>query len=128
VLHRIRGAPISDLLHLRPGDEVVAGPWQVATSVADKSGEVSVPIVWAALDCAGYASFASAGDAAVLGRMTAEIDRPPSVGERCTVVGWSLGRERRKRFAATALYGEDGTVLARAAQVWIAIDRSPAVT
>ena len=51
--------------------------------------------------------------------MTARIDRLPREGERCVVGGWPLERDGRKRHAATALYGEDGAVLALTRQLWI---------
>ena len=43
----------------------------------------------------------------------------PTEGERCVVVGWPLDEDGRKRHAATALYGEDGAVLAVSRQLWI---------
>jgi len=47
------------------------------------------------------------------------IDEVPDVGERCVVTGWPLGEEGRKLYAGTALYGEDGRLLACARATWI---------
>ena len=55
----------------------------------------------------------------VLARMTARVVRPPNEGERCVVVGWPIGHDGRKLHAGTALYGEDGSVLAVSRQLWI---------
>ena len=80
--------------------------------------------LWGALDCPGaYAAGAGAGAGAAdlrLGRMAARISGRVRPGERCTVAGWRLGRERRKHFTGTAVYGEAGQVVALASAVWIA--------
>ena len=49
-----------------------------------------------------------------------QLRRLPATGERCVVVAWPLGEDGRKLFAATALLGEHGELLARARQTWIA--------
>jgi len=52
--------------------------------------------------------------------MTGRVLRLPDVGERCVVVSWPLGEDGRKLYAGTALFAENGEVLALARQVWIA--------
>ena len=96
-----------------PGrDGLVATTW--------RAHDVSMPVVWASIDCAGaYASGDPGRGETVLGRMTARVERLPEVGELCVVVGWPLGEDGRKVFAGTALYGATGDVLAVARQVWI---------
>jgi hypothetical protein len=90
-----------------------AAPWTVRES--------SPEVVWAAIDCPGaYAVGAEGRGEVVLGRMTARVMRVPEVGERCVVVSWPLGEDGRKLFAGTALYAEDGDLLALARQTWIA--------
>ena len=77
-------------------------------------------IVWAAIDCPGaYAVGAEGRGDMVLGRMTARVDREPEAGQTCVVAAWPLGEEGRKLFAGTALFAEDGELLALARQVWI---------
>jgi hypothetical protein len=44
----------------------------------------------------------------------------PEVGEPCVVAAWPLEEDGRKLFAGTALFAEDGELLALAKQVWIA--------
>jgi hypothetical protein len=109
--------PAGDGLEIHAGavtgrDGVHAATWQ--------ANEVSLPVVWAAIDCVGaYAVGAPGRGDAVLGRMTARIERLPEEGEQCVVVGWPLGEDGRKLFAGTALLGADGEALATARQVWI---------
>jgi hypothetical protein len=84
------------------------------------ANEVSTPVVWASIDCPGaYAVGETGRGEPVLGRMTARVERLPAEGEPCVVVGWPLGEDGRKLHAGTALYGDDGAVLALARQVWI---------
>ncbi len=65
-------------------------------------------------------------------RTSGELERPltvardddgrvllPDEGERCVVVAWPLDADGRKRDAATALYGADGSPLAVSRQLWI---------
>jgi hypothetical protein len=82
--------------------------------------ESAPEIAWAAIDCPGaYATGLPGRGGAVLGRMTARVERAPVRGEECVVVAWPLGQDGRKHFAGTALFGEDGALLAAARQVWI---------
>lgn len=77
-------------------------------------------IVWAAIDCPGaYAVGAEGRGDIVLGRMTARVDRVPEVGETCVVASWPLGEDGRKLYAGTALFAEDGELVALARQTWI---------
>jgi hypothetical protein len=77
-------------------------------------------IVWASIDCPGaYAVGAEGRGDIVLGRMTARVTRVPAVGELCVVTAWPVGEDGRKLFAGTALFSEDGELLALARQTWI---------
>lgn len=112
-----------DGLRIFPGpneDESCVGAAWVPRAEDGGDGIVSAPIAWAALDCPGYFAAAS-GEAALLGRMTAELLQPLHAGERYVVLGWPLGREGRKRYAATALFDAAGTAVGRAHQTWIAL-------
>jgi hypothetical protein len=97
-----------------PGRDVVAAPW-----VPDAS-TVGLEFVWAALDCPGaYGSGAIGRGDALLGRFAARVEALPRAGERCVVVGWSLGEEGRKVFAGTVLRGDGGRVLGYGRATWI---------
>jgi hypothetical protein len=82
--------------------------------------DVRPEIIWAVIDCPG--AYALRGDGRgepLLARITARIDRLPNEGEQCVVVGWPLDADGRKRHAATALFGADGTPIAISRQLWI---------
>jgi hypothetical protein len=102
-------------LHVGPvgGREPLhAAPWHVSESAPE--------IVWAAIDCPGaYAVGGEGRGTIVLGRMTARVSGVPDVGETCVVTAWPLGEDGRKLYAGTALFAEDGELLALAKQVWI---------
>jgi len=115
-----------DGLRIFPGalgdGEPMAAPFEPAADLCDAAGRMCPEFLWAGLDCIGY--FAVAGPdypRAVLGRMTADLSGAITVGERCVVLGWTLGRDGRKLHAGTAIYGQDGQCRARARQTWIVI-------
>jgi len=104
-----------------PGQTILADRWTPDESLADDDGVVRPEIVWAALDCpGGWAAFDRIpGGVAVLGRMTAHIERVPRVGEQCVVVATSDWRDGRKIGAHSALYTAVGELLGAARAVWI---------
>ncbi len=104
---------------------IYAGPVQGANLVAatwtPRPDHVAPEFVWAALDCPGaYAVHGGERGMPVLGRLAARVEHLPHPGERCVVLGWSLGEDGRKLYAGTALFGEDGRVLGAARATWIA--------
>lgn len=100
---------------------LVGAGWVPDRSLADDDGRIRPEFLWAALDCPGYFAIAAAGETAVLGRMTAEVDASVAFGERCVVVAWPVARAGRKLQAGTALYDAAGTLRGRALQTWITI-------
>ncbi|ANH37135.1 hypothetical protein I601_0685 [Nocardioides dokdonensis FR1436] len=80
-----------------------------------------VPVVWAALDCAGAWAADIEERMMVLGRMTAEVLRRPVVGEEHVVVGLARRSEGRKHLTATTVLDPRGEVVGRAEQVWIEV-------
>jgi hypothetical protein len=116
-----------DGLRLSPGrlgDGRTACTWRPDESLAraDEQAHVRPEFVWACLDCPGGWTADIEGRPMVLGRITAEVYAPAEVGERHVVMGRLLGQDGRKTFTATTLYDSDGRVVARAQQVWIAVD------
>jgi hypothetical protein len=119
-----------DILALRPGrladregDTGCAWVPDASLPRADTDpNAVSPAIVWAVLDCPGGWTQALVGRPAVLGRLTAVVDRLPAIGEPCIVVGRPLGADGRKAYTSTTLYGADGRPAGRATAVWISID------
>jgi hypothetical protein len=112
-----------DGLRIFPGANGVPGlvsaPWIPDASLAGADGRVRPEFLWAALDCPGCFAVARAGEAAVLGRITAAVDPAVVAGEPCVVAAWPLRREGRKLEAATALYDAAGTPRGRSVQTWI---------
>jgi hypothetical protein len=124
------GRAAGDGLRIFPGAEhsgqPVAAPWVPDASLTNEDDCVRPEVVWAALDCVGYFSVAAPDyPVALLGRMTAEVSRKIELRERCVVMGWSLGRDGRKLFAGTAVFGADGQLRARARQTWICLQSEP---
>lgn len=118
--------PAGDGLALTPGPvpgvpRTVACTWSPDGSVADTGGTVRPDVVWAALDCPGGWTGDMARQTMVLGRMTARIDRRPVVGSRYVLVGTSAPQQGRTVSSSTALYDEDGALLAAAAAVWVGV-------
>ena len=137
--------PHHDGLDLRPGPlqdrpATTATTWAPDASLADAAdadtadaadaadagrtsdvGDNTVPVaaVWAALDCPGGWAVEIPGRPLVLGRITAQVDAVPQIGERCLVMGVLLGRDGRKVYTATTVYDGDGRALARAGATWI---------
>jgi hypothetical protein len=106
-----------------PGRQLVAAPWVPDESVAGADGRVRTEILWAALDCPSWFGVLAADPdvrpAALLGQLTARVIAAPRVGDRCVVVGWSRGGERRKLFGGAAVFSETGDLLAVSDAVWI---------
>jgi hypothetical protein len=108
---------------LVPGRGVVAAPWRPAAEFANPKGEVREEFVSAALDCTGGWSLdISAGRPLVLGRFAVRAERPVAAGQPHVVMGWPLGVDGRKLYAATALLSAAGETLAVATATWIAIE------
>jgi hypothetical protein len=123
---------VGDGLRIFPGqvaEDRVASLWVPHPSLAESSDllDGGVPRVgqataWAALDCVGGWAGDMEERMMVLGRMTAQVDALPVVGEPHVVTGLRLGGEGRKTFTASTLYDSDGRIVARARHVWIAVD------
>ena len=98
---------------------VVAAPWVPDASLDQGDGKVRAEFMSAALDCPGYYAVAPDDAMLLLAEFTAHIDRRVHVGESCTLIGWSLGGEGRKRAAGTALFDGQGQLCGRARALWI---------
>jgi hypothetical protein len=106
---------------IEPGATTTAATWTPHTDLLDAEGALAVPIVWAAIDCAGGWTADFTVHPTVLGRMTGQLERLPEIGEACTVTGRLDRHEGRKFITSTALHAS-GELLARSEQVWIKID------
>jgi hypothetical protein len=116
----------SEALCLRPGRvsaDTVAAAWMPAGWTDAGDGRATPTAVWAALDCPSAWAIDDEGRSVVLGRISARIDVLPVVGERHVVVGWVRERvNRRIAHCGSALYDENGGLLAVAHSTWFHVD------
>lgn len=103
------------------GGDRTAAPWDVHPAFADDDGLIPNPVVWAGLDCPGGWAAGFPDDVLLLGRLTAEVFRPPAPGESLLATGWQRARDGRKRLTSTALYTDEGSLVGRSEQVWIVV-------
>ncbi|WP_017582944.1 hypothetical protein [Nocardiopsis valliformis] len=114
---------------VRPGQgpdgvgNTVACTWDVLPAVDGGDGTAALAQVWAALDCPGGWSSDISGRPIVLGRMTAQVLAAPPVGSTQVVMGHLEAVDGRKVHTGSALYDQDGGLLALARATWIAIRR-----
>ncbi|HEY4607396.1 MAG TPA: hypothetical protein VIH55_07075 [Acidimicrobiia bacterium] len=106
------------------GSDVVAAPWSPDQSLRGPDCMIDRRHVWAALDCPSYFGIGT-DPKALLGRLTADIDRLPEIDEPLVVIGWPIDVDGRKFYSGSALADANGDVLARAAATWIEIDELP---
>ena len=122
--------PPLDGLRIFPGPtdtaSQLAAPWMPDHTVVDESGKVKPEFLWAALDCPGAFVVMPLlqGLTVVLGELCASIVGDVRAQERCVVTAWPLGGEGRKRLAGSAVYGDDGRLVAIARAVWIEVPAS----
>lgn len=101
------------------GTHRVAGPWVPDSGLAGADGAVAPEYLWAALDCPG--AFAAMGEVPgtfLLGRFCVEITGTVHAGERCTLTGWQLSVDGRKRHVGTALYDSAGRPVGVGRAIW----------
>lgn len=106
-----------------PERRLVAAPWTPPPSLADDAGVLPPEVVWASLDCPGGWSFIVSEhgheSVTVLGRQTAKLLAPVHADQRYVAVGWPLDKQGRKHFTGTAVFSDDGDVVAFSKQTWI---------
>lgn len=99
----------------------MAAPFHADHRLAEFADTLPLSHVWGALDCpSGWAHLVEGG-VAVLGRLRARVYRSVFPGETYVAVGAATGRDGRKRYAGSALYRADGTLIAAAEATWIEI-------
>jgi hypothetical protein len=101
------------------GRELVAAPWVPDDSLLADGGKVRPEFMWAALDCPGWMATVTYARLALLGELTAHVDRCVHVGDPCVVVGWRIGSRGRTHEAGTAVFDVDGDLCGYARATWI---------
>ena len=106
-----------------PGRDLVAAPLPADTSLPARDGFLALEIVWSLLDCPGAWAVERQTEetGVVLGRMAARVTAPFPAGGAGVAAGWPLGREGRKLYSGTALFGADGRLHGCARQTWIVL-------
>lgn len=119
--HRDHG----DGLRIFPGavGGQMASSWQPTGDLAGEDGLVRREFLWAALDCPGYFAAEQAAGDALLGRMTARVERDVAAGENLIVTGWAVGSDGRKHHVGTAIHNSAGKLVACARSIWITLVR-----
>lgn len=101
-------------------DHQVAAAWQTQTSWGDENGHLPSAFIWTALDCPGQFAYAAQGiRTGLLGRITTAVFRPAIAGERYRVTAWPEGIDGKKHFAGSAVFNDNGDLIASARAVWI---------
>lgn len=106
-----------DGLRIFPGrlpDGRTAAPWTVPA-------DVTVPTLWAALDCPGGWTVLGADRVFVLGRIAVSVAALPAAGTTCVVLGAAEDVSGRKARVHSTVYAPDGAPLATADATWIAV-------
>jgi hypothetical protein len=103
------------------GRDLVAAPVYADASLPATGGFLPREIAWSLLDCPGAWAMEREMEetGVVLGRMAARIVAPVPVGTTGVAMGWPLGRDGRKLYSGTALFGAAGTLYGFARQTWI---------
>lgn len=105
-----------------PVDEArTVAPWTPHRDFDAGDGRVDVPVTWAALDCPGGWAADFTAQIMLLGRMTGQVLRRPTVGESLVATGRLVQRDGRKFRTSTALYTPGGELLGRSEQTWIEV-------
>jgi len=102
-------------------EKKMAAPWIPAKDLATNGTSVDKEYIWAALDCPGAWAVINSKEIIVLGRFAVKVLKEIGVGQKYTVLGWSIDRDGRKIYVGTAIFAEDKTVCAYARATWIAL-------
>lgn len=104
-----------------PDRDVVASPWVPDATLARDGETVENVFMWSALDCpSGFATtFLGPRSMIILGRLTARVVEPVTVGQKVVVIGFPVDRDGRKLFTGSAVFSEEGDVKGVAQATWI---------
>ncbi|HNJ34224.1 MAG TPA: hypothetical protein PK881_08260 [Leptospiraceae bacterium] len=118
---------VGDGLRILPGpvaehSGMAAAVWNVLPDAMSSSGDLSVPILWAALDCPGYFAYhfshGGAMQVAVLAKMKCTVVRRRTESDQLVVIGWMKRKKGPLVEVSTALL--DGSeILAIADGTWM---------
>lgn len=107
--------------------DLVVSPWRPDPSFVDSDDRIPDEILWAALDCPTWFAWAVADSSpgpAVLGELTAGIERRAIPDEQLVVAAWRIDADGRKRSSGAAVWDADGSLVAKALATWVVLDES----
>lgn len=117
------GADHEQGLHVfaaRLDESQVVAAWETQPTWQDENGVIPVPYLWTALDCPGQIAYAVEGiRTGLLGRITARVTKPAIPGAGHVVTAWRERIEGKKHFAGSAIFDQQGELVASALAVWI---------
>ena len=102
----------------------VAAPFDTYDQLYDNEDKLKTEQIYAALDCPGAYAISQIDEEKimVLGQITVEVIEPILKEEKLIVVGWYMGKERKKNYSGTAIVTTKGIVKAKANATWIEIN------
>ena len=109
------------------GFDGVADVWTPVPELGDDAGRVRAEVLWAALDCPSYFAIPDDPGTALLGAICARIDERPRVDTPLIVVGWHRSSDGRKHQTGSAVFTAEGSLVAQAETLWIALKASHAL-
>lgn len=116
------GTARADGLRVFPGP-VVAGDWtHVAATVVTTEFATAPELPWAVLDCPSGFAAGLTTNPALLASYTVRVVDDVEAGETCVLVALDdgpRGASGRAHAARSALYGDDGRLIAHADAIWV---------
>lgn len=103
-------------LRERPG--LWAGVFRPTVTLPSADGVAAPETVCAALDCPSLQPIAQGFAPYLLGTITVRRERPVRLDTDHVLLAWLRGRDGRRATSASALFGPDGQVCARAEATW----------
>lgn len=97
--------------------------WVPDPRLADADGYLPLAYLWGALDCPGATAVLAADDGRTVltGRMAGHAFKRVRGGEKCIVLGWTIGADGRKLYSGTAVFNEAGEICGKAMITWIVL-------
>lgn len=109
---------------LATDEEYVAAPFQTYNELYNDKGLMTHETIYAALDCPGAYAITQVDEEKilVLGEIIVKIDEEIHQNEELLVMGWYLGKERKKNYSGTAIINRNGVIKAKAKATWIEVN------
>lgn len=103
---------------------IVSAVWEPANLPSNHNNEIDSEFIWAALDCPGFFAVTEQSGFALLGSLSVKHFHPVFLDQKYIVTGWHAGSEGRKHTAGTALFDEQGKLVAQAKAIWVSVDKT----